>query len=122
MVVWDAQAFGARLRLARESLPRKGSRPVSREKAAVALGFTRNTLDNYERGVTSPTVEAVAHMATFYGVGLGWLVGATDEGAPVPPPVSPEEGPTEIESLPSPSLRPWPSDAEWTRGETPRRD
>lgn len=81
-MTWDEAKFASRLRQAREAYRPTGKRPMSREKAAVALGYTRNTLDNYERGVTSPTVEATARMATYYGVTLGWLLGLTDEGGP----------------------------------------
>ena len=81
-MTWDQSKFAARLRQAREAYRPTGKRPWSREKAAVALGFTRNTLDNYERGVTSPTVESAARMAEYYGVTLGWLLGLTDEGGP----------------------------------------
>lgn len=81
-MTWDQMKFAARLRQAREAYPRQGKRPWSREKAAVAMGFTRNTLDNYERGVTSPTVDGVARMASYYGVTMGWLLGLTDEGGP----------------------------------------
>ena len=81
-MTWDSEKFAARLRKAREAYRPSGKRVWSREKAAVALGFTRNTLDNYERGATSPTVEAAARMAEYYGVTLGWLLGLTDEGGP----------------------------------------
>lgn len=84
-MTWESEKFTARLRQARASYSSPGSRPWSREKAAVALGFTRNTLDNYERGVTFPTVDAVARMADYYGVTLGWLIGITDEGGPTTP-------------------------------------
>jgi transcriptional regulator with XRE-family HTH domain len=84
-MAWNAEKFAARLRQAREAYPSRGSRPWSREKAAVALGFTRNTLDNYERGVTFPTVDAVARIADYYGVTIGWLIGITDEGGPDTP-------------------------------------
>jgi transcriptional regulator with XRE-family HTH domain len=82
---WDAKKFALRLRQAREAYPAPGKRLWSREKAAVALGFTRNTLDNYERGATFPTVDAVARIADYYGVTMGWLIGITDEGGPHPP-------------------------------------
>lgn len=90
-MTWDSQSFARRLRLARESY-RPHGRPWSREKAAVALGFTRNTLDNYERGITSPTIETVARMADYYGVTIGWLVGVTTEGGPSIPPTEIEGG------------------------------
>lgn len=82
-MTWDQAKFAARLRMAREAYrPHGGNRVWSREKAAVALGFTRNTLDNYERGVTSPSIEVVARMANYYGVTMGWICGITDEGGP----------------------------------------
>jgi transcriptional regulator with XRE-family HTH domain len=82
-MAWDHMKFAQRLREAREAYrPHGGTRVWSREKAAVALGFTRNTLDNYERGVTSPTIESVARMADYYGVTMGWLCCLTDEGGP----------------------------------------
>ena len=82
-MTWDHMKFASRLRKAREAYrPAGGTRVWSREKAAVALGFTRNTLDNYERGVTSPTIEAVSRMADYYGVTMGWLCGLTEEGGP----------------------------------------
>lgn len=81
-MTWDAAKFADRLRKAREAYKPTGKRPWSREKAAVALGFTRNTLDNYEHGVTSPKVADAARMAEYYGVTLGWLLGLTDEGGP----------------------------------------
>ena len=81
-MMWNQTKFAERLRQAREAYPRSGSRAWSREKAAVAMGFTRNTLDNYERGATSPTVEAAARMADYYGVTMGWLLGLTEEGGP----------------------------------------
>lgn len=83
---WSNEEFGRRLRIAREAIPsgKRPTRPISRERAAVALGLTRNTLDNYERGVTSPTLMTTAQMARFYGVSLGWLIGVSAEGGPAP--------------------------------------
>lgn len=83
-MTWNQEKFAKRLRQAREAY-RPHGKSWSREKAAVALGFTRNTLDNYERAATSPTIESVARMADYYGVTLGWLMGISDEGGPQDP-------------------------------------
>ena len=59
--------------------------------AMEALGISQPTLSAWERGVKSPSIEKLEHMADVYGVTTDFLLGRTEEGhssdfspAPVP--------------------------------------
>ncbi len=48
--------------------------------AMEALGISQPTLSAWERGVKSPSIEELEHMADVYGVTTDFLLGRTEEG------------------------------------------
>lgn len=48
--------------------------------AMEALGISQPTLSAWERGVKSPSIEKLEHMADVYGVTTDFLLGRTEEG------------------------------------------
>ena len=48
--------------------------------AMEALGISQPTLSAWERGVKSPSIEKLEHMADVYGVSTDFLLGRTEEG------------------------------------------
>ena len=68
--------------------------------AMEALGISQPTLSAWERGVKSPSIEKLEHMADVYGVTTDFLLGRTEEGDF---PVSPDTFPSSLSPLPSSS-------------------
>ena len=54
------------------------SRGFSRQKAAEALGISRQSLEYYEKGTRKPDIEVLAMLAGFYAVSADYLLGFTD--------------------------------------------
>lgn len=52
---------------------------LTQVQAAEVLGVTQSTLSQYERGETEPKASVAWHAAKLYGVGMGWLMGFTDD-------------------------------------------
>ena len=49
------------------------------------LGVAQNTYSNYENGNREIPVELLIRLSRYYGVNLEYLIGLTDEAAPLPP-------------------------------------
>lgn len=69
--------FGRRLRLART---RRG---LSQEGLARRVDASKNSVQNWERNGTLPRADAVAALALTLGVSTDYLLGLSDEPAPV---------------------------------------
>lgn len=64
--------IGKRIRTLREE------RHLSQEKLAVELGVSRMTVNNYENEKRAPDIDFVGHIADYFGVTVGYLMGATE--------------------------------------------
>ena len=51
---------------------------------AKLLYITQNSYSAYERGVRALSLELAVKLAVYYNVSLDYLVGPTDESAPLP--------------------------------------
>lgn len=70
----DENAYGLAGRLA---LARK-ARGISRQQAAVRLGFDRATIFGYESGRRQPSLDTLVEMAKYYQVSTDYLLGLND--------------------------------------------
>lgn len=70
--------FGERLARLRTN---KG---LSQYKLAELLGFSRGQIANYEHGTREPDHETLRRLADFFGVTTDYLLGRTDDPAPLP--------------------------------------
>lgn len=66
-------SFGSRL------LEAKKKRVLSQEDMARHLGTKDPAIGRYERDEMKPSIEVTAKMASYLGVSLDYLVGASDE-------------------------------------------
>ena len=66
---FDSEGFGERLRLARIR------KDMCRSDVAESVGFTKRTLDNWEGGKVSSSIESLANLSELYGVSVDWLLG-----------------------------------------------
>ena len=65
------QGFAERLRAARAAAS------FTQPQVSSALGYTTDTIANYERGRTEPDLADVARMARLYRVSCDWLLAGT---------------------------------------------
>lgn len=74
-----AKTFGQRLRKLREE------RSLSQRELAQAIDTETSHVSRYERGVVMPNAEALAHLARYLQVSVGFLLlGETDGGSQPP--------------------------------------
>jgi len=64
--------IGKRIRTLREE------RHLSQEKLAAELGVSRMTVNNYENEKRAPDIDFAGHIADYFGVTVGYLMGATE--------------------------------------------
>ncbi len=64
--------IGKRIRALREE------RHLSQEKLAADLGVSRMTVNNYENEKRAPDIDFTGHLADYFGVTVGFLMGATE--------------------------------------------
>ncbi|WP_313577494.1 helix-turn-helix domain-containing protein [Lacrimispora sp.] len=64
--------IGKRIRTLREE------RNLSQEKLAAELGVSRMTVNNYENEKRAPDIDFAGHIANYFGVTVGYLMGATE--------------------------------------------
>jgi transcriptional regulator with XRE-family HTH domain len=64
--------IGKRIRTLREE------RNLSQEKLAAELGVSRMTVNNYENEKRAPDIDFAGHIADYFGVTVGYLMGATE--------------------------------------------
>ena len=80
---------------------------LSQEQLAERLGVTRQTVSNWETGITSPNSRVLEKLSQIYGVSPGVLLGEAPAGVPeenVPEP----EAPPAPEPTPARRKRRWP--------------
>jgi len=65
--------IGKTLRALRESIG------ISQEKLAQELGSTQSSVNRYENGQSTPSVEIFRHYADFFDVSLDYIFGRTDK-------------------------------------------
>lgn len=65
--------FAARLRLLRQA------RGISQAEVAAVLGYTRNAISQYERGVNQPSHKDLLRLAQFFDVSIDYLLGLSEE-------------------------------------------
>ncbi len=75
---------------------------LDQEQLAAALGYNRNTISAWERGVNEPPFSAVARWARLTGTSLDWLAYGDEEG-----PDSGESGPSMQSRLSESNRRPF---------------
>ena len=68
----NAYDLAGRLALARKA------RGISRQQAAVRLGFDRATIFGYESGRRQPSLDTLVEMAKYYQVTTDYLLGLND--------------------------------------------
>ena len=71
--VIDMKLIGKRLRTLRESLS------LSQAKLAELLGITQSSLNRYENGQSTPTVELFRKYADFFDVSMDYIFARCDE-------------------------------------------
>lgn len=69
----DMKLIGKRLRTLRESLS------LSQAKLAELLGITQSSLNRYENGQSTPTVELFRKYADFFDVSMDYIFARCDE-------------------------------------------
>lgn len=70
----NKEIFGSRLRLLRQQ------HNLSTQKLADALGLrSKGAITQFEKGVTSPSVDTLIALADFFDVSLDYLVGRSDD-------------------------------------------
>lgn len=69
----DMKSIGNRLHTLRESLS------LSQAKSAEFLGITQSSLNRYENGQSTPTVELFRKYADFFDVSMDYIFGRCDE-------------------------------------------
>lgn len=57
----------------------------TQQEVAAYLGVAQNSYCNYENGVRQFPLELLIKLASFYGVNLEYLLGLSDQSAPLPP-------------------------------------
>ena len=60
-------------------------RNLSQREVAALLNVRQNTYSQYEIGVLNYPVDVLIKLARFYGTGVDYLLGLTDEKRPYPP-------------------------------------
>ena len=63
---------------------RKGKN-LTQQKLADALGISKSTISMYENGNRECPIELLVQLSNYYQVNLEYLLGLTDESAPLPP-------------------------------------
>ena len=64
--------IGKRIKALREE------RHLSQEKLAAELGVSRMTINNYENEKRAPDIDFVGHIAEYFGVTVGFMMGGTE--------------------------------------------
>ena len=57
----------------------------TQKQIADILGVAQNTYSNYENGNREIPIESLIRLSRFYNVNLEYILGLTDEAAPLPP-------------------------------------
>ncbi len=70
------KALGKRLRGARER------NELSRETVSGRIGRSKDTIEDWENGLSTPTVYALSKAAHLYEVSMDWLIGNDDAPKP----------------------------------------
>ena len=67
---------------------------MPQNQLADAVGVTKQAISNYEKGIRTPDFEILEYLADALHTTLGYLIGATNDPNPLPPPDYEKSAPT----------------------------
>ena len=55
---------------------------ITQDELAEYIGYSSNAVQNWERGKSTPTIDAAGKLADFFGVSIDYLTGRTNKKRP----------------------------------------